>query len=166
MLRQFFLALAIVSLFVSPAFAADDDDDDAEPAKPAAKTEQQDAKPAAKAKKAKSSSGSTSEARKIAKKAAGFAAGTAVGLPVAFVRLTADAIPEHAKSVPFIGESNNPALKWASRGLMIPTAFFSGFVQAPFYSVTNAWNAAVTDDEPFSKESFYLGEDAPGLTSD
>jgi hypothetical protein len=112
------------------------------------------------------SSGSTSEAGKIAKKAAGFAAGTAVGLPVAFVRLTADAIPEHAKSVPFIGESNNPALKWASRGLMIPTAFFSGFVQAPFYSITNAWNAAVTDDEPFSKESFYLGEDAAGLTSD
>lgn len=90
------------------------------------------------------------------KRAAAVATGFAVGVPVAAVRVFLDADVEQAKSIPFIGESENRAAVWVSRFMVIPSSVFSGTVQAPLYSGVNAWRES--EDRPFSKESFFFGD--------
>jgi hypothetical protein len=72
------------------------------------------------------------------------------------VRLTVHENGEQAKSLPFLSESSVAPLNWFSRALFVPTAMFSGAVQAPVLSATNAWRES--GDRPFSKESIFLGD--------
>jgi hypothetical protein len=83
-------------------------------------------------------------------------AGWAVGTPIAVVRMSVHENAEQAKCIPILNESSLPPLVWASRFIFVPTSLFSGAVQAPVYSATNAWRES--DENPFSKESFFLGD--------
>jgi len=163
-----FAALMIISCAVAPAFAADDDDDDdakpaAKTAQPAAKEKSKDKDTKEKSKPAAKSKGGGGKGNAIGKalgsasaRTAAVIAGFAGGTPIAAVRLFAQADVEQGKSIPFLGESKHKPLVWAARMFVIPSAFFSGTVQAPVYSAMNAWRE--TEDENFSRESFFLGE--------
>ena len=84
------------------------------------------------------------------------AAGSLLGWPIAAARMVVREDTEQAKAIPYAGESQNPAWHWFSRVVVIPTSMFSGIVASPFVSAVDAWKA--TDDKPFSKECFSLGE--------
>jgi hypothetical protein len=168
------LALMCSSNTIAFGAAADDDDDDAAPAKPATTTAapaKPGAKPApekapAKAPRKKSSKSSKGKGIQLSSighafktgsgRAAAIAAGFAIGTPVAAVRLIARADNEQSEAVPVLGESKNKALQAMAHVLVIPSAFFSGTVQAPVYSAINAWKES--DDNPFGPESFFLGD--------
>jgi hypothetical protein len=94
--------------------------------------------------------------RDMAVRMSSVAAGTIFGLPIAAARMTARANVEQAKAVPFIGESDNKVSRWISRGIVVPTSAFSGIVISPICSAVNAWKAS--EDKPFSKEAFCLGQ--------
>lgn len=89
-------------------------------------------------------------------RAAAVAAGFAIGTPVAALRLIARADKEQSEAVPLIGESKNKALQAVAHVVVIPSAVFSGSVQAPVYSAINAWKQS--DSNPFGPESFFFGD--------
>lgn len=144
---------------------SDDDEEQATPApKPKAESGTQ-AKPAAKLatpKKATSKSGQNrlGEFGKfvggVSKRGGSVAVGTLLGMPIAACRVWIQQDGEHSKGVPIIGESEKPASKFASHIIAIPTSFFSAAVGAPIYSAVNAWRES--EKEPFSKETFFLGD--------
>lgn len=135
----------------------------AKSAKPEAKPKEE--KPKAKATKTSSKSSSSSSDRlgdagkfvaNGTKRVVATMAGFAIGMPIATLRMAYHEDGEQAKCLPWLSESEKPPLVFVSRVLFIPTAAFSGIFQAPVYSATNAWRES--DENPFSKESIFLGD--------
>ena len=84
-----------------------------------------------------------------------FATGLMVGMPIAMVRKSAQGVVNVTRYM--AGESNNPLLLGAY-GLTFGLTFgiSSGAVDGVLFCVKNSWQ--YSDDKPFSKESFSLGD--------
>ncbi|MBY0357193.1 MAG: hypothetical protein K2W82_04260 [Candidatus Obscuribacterales bacterium] len=84
---------------------------------------------------------------------ASFLTGVTFGVPVAIVRKTGDEIAEGTKDL--LGDTNNWFLMVPAGILTVPFGCVSGTAGGVLHGVKNAW---VNSDEPFSKDSFSLGD--------
>lgn len=83
-----------------------------------------------------------------------FSIGFLVGTPIAMARKTGDETISGLKDI--VGESRNPLLVIPFGALSAVPGAISGIFQGPFYAAKNSWTNS--DDAPFSKESFSLGD--------
>jgi hypothetical protein len=88
-------------------------------------------------------------------RAVAFTTAWVIGTPIAMCRAS---VSETVKGTnEWTGESDNPLL-WVPLGLFcLPWGVLDGVAQGPIISGMNAWK--YSDDSPFSKESFSLGDD-------
>lgn len=106
---------------------------------------------------AKSSKSSGSGVNKLAvlpTALASFAFGTAVGIPVAFVRKSAKEVV--TATTDLTGDTSNPLFLGAAGVLGLPAGILSGAFEGVFNGIYNSATNAV--DQPFSKDSCSLGE--------
>lgn len=80
--------------------------------------------------------------------------GTVGGIPVWFVKKSAEATMDGVKDI--CGQSTNPVFTVPAGIFTLPFGVLSGGLQAPVVSMYNAWTTS--GDEPFSKASFGLGD--------
>jgi hypothetical protein len=85
---------------------------------------------------------------------ASFAVGTMVGIPVSIFRKSKNETVSATKDL--VGDTDNKFLLGAAGILGVPAGVLSGTMQGFFYGPMNAWKG--TADEPFSEESFSLGD--------
>jgi hypothetical protein len=111
-------------------------------------------KPAKTAKTAKTASSKSGGTAAGPARFASFVVGSVVGTPVAMVRKTKQEIITATKDL--VGDTNNKFLLGAGGILGVPAGIVSGFFEGPVYGVVDAWKGSA--DEPFSAESFSLGD--------
>lgn len=88
----------------------------------------------------------------VAAKCASFLTGTIFGTPVAMVR--AAGVDWKRGTSELSGESKNPLVLGVIGTALLPFVAVGGLVSGPMYGIGNAYKK-----EPFSKDSFSLGED-------
>lgn len=88
----------------------------------------------------------------VAAKCASFLTGTIFGTPVAMVR--AAGVDWKRGTSELSGESKNPLVLGVIGTALLPFVAVGGLVSGPMYGIENAYKK-----EPFSKDSFSLGED-------
>lgn len=91
---------------------------------------------------------------KLPKAIAGFCAGFVVGTPVCFVKKMPGEISDGAHGiVDGVTDNNDNKLLFITAAILwLPAASITSLVEAPCYSLRNAWKA----DKPFSKEQFSI----------
>lgn len=80
--------------------------------------------------------------------------GTIVGTPIAIVRMSKREIGIAAKDL--VGETSNPIFLAPAYGLAITPGIMSGTIYGVFAGAADAWKNS--EDAPFSKEAFSLGD--------
>lgn len=104
------------------------------------------------AKKASSSSGGGVGA--VPGRLASFAVGTMVGIPVSMFRKSKEESINATKDL--VGDTDNKFIIAPAGLLGVPAGVLSGTMQGIVFGIKNAWTGS--GDEPFSRESFSLGE--------
>ncbi len=129
-------------------------------AAPAAKSEPKEQKEpkavkAAKETKAtKKDSSSASGIGAVPSRLASFAVGTVVGIPIAMFRHSKEESVNATKDL--VGDTDNKFIIAPAGLLGVPAGVLSGTMQGIVLGIKNAWTGS--GDEPFSRESFSLGE--------
>ena len=90
----------------------------------------------------------------LPKRLPAFLAGAIVGTPIAIVRLSKRETIAATKELS--GETSNPLIVLPCASLGLPAGIISGCFQGVLYGPINGWK--YSDDKPYSKESFSLGE--------
>ena len=86
----------------------------------------------------------------------GFCFGSVIGVPICFARKLPQEIKEGGEGLAgsIKENSDNKLLLYPSMAVWLPCALVLTSLEAPFYSIKDAWMA----ERPFSKEQFSLGE--------
>lgn len=149
MKRSIAAIMCAVSLFAVTTLAANAEDS------PAAKA---DSDSGASSSKSSSSSGPTGRIggvlSKVPKNVPAFLAGVVVGTPIAFVRMSKREVVSATREL--VGETENPLILAPASVLGVPAGIMSGGIYGLAHAIGNAWTNA--DDNPFSKDSFSLGD--------
>jgi hypothetical protein len=91
---------------------------------------------------------------KVPKNVPAFVAGVVVGTPIAFVRMSKREVVSATREL--VGETENPLILAPASVLGVPAGIMSGGIYGLAHAIGNAWTNA--DDNPFSKDSFSLGD--------
>ncbi len=172
-------ALSLSALSFAPAYSEESASSKADPtattkvepqqAKPvdanaATKSEAQKSEPADTAaaprdKKSKSDAAAptgriSSFCSKLPKNVPAFLAGWVVGTPIAIARMSKREIIAATRDL--VGDTSNPILLGAGGVLGVPAGLMSGGMYGAYAGVADSWVNA--NDNPYSKDSFSLGE--------
>jgi hypothetical protein len=102
----------------------------------------------------KTGSPSVAGGKNVTQRLASFTTGVIVGTPIAIFRKSVECTVSDTKEL--VGESRNPVFLVPAGIISLPWGVFSGGVEGLYTGVANSW--VNSDDKPFSKDAFSLGE--------
>ena len=90
----------------------------------------------------------------LPRRLAAFGAGVVIGTPIAIVRKFAQQTVNATHDI--VGDSTNPLFVLPAGTLSLPYSALGGTLEGVYTGALNAW--VHSDDDPFGKDSFSLGE--------
>lgn len=104
--------------------------------------------------KSESKSESKATGEPLPRRLAAFAAGVVIGTPIAIARKCVQQTVNATHDI--VGDSTNPLFVLPAGALSLPYAVLGGTLEGVYTGAINAW--VNSDDDPFGKDSFSLGE--------